>query len=65
MATIKQYFDYSTLSLAAYGIDLLPNTDISTKLKSAGMAQAQFDQFIADGWEVVDQSSDAKYGTHK
>ncbi|MGZ8271305.1 MAG: calcium-binding protein, partial [Methylophilus sp.] len=65
MTTMQQYFDYSQLSLTAYTENLqdgaLSATN-STFLTEAGLAQAQIDQLIASGWEVVDQSKDSLYG---
>jgi hypothetical protein len=64
MATTQQYLDYSTLSFAAYAESLKSNSTDSNAiaLKKAGMIQAQIDQLIADGWEVIDQSKDSLYG---
>jgi hypothetical protein len=61
MTTTQQYYDYSSLSFAAYATDLLTK-DIKTQYMDAGFAESQADEFIASGWEVVDQSSDALYG---
>lgn len=52
MGTIAQYSTYSQLSLAAYAEGL--NTgETETLLVKAGFAQAQANQFITDGWEVI------------
>jgi RTX calcium-binding nonapeptide repeat (4 copies) len=65
MTTMQQYFDYSQLSLTAYAIDLragaLSATSVN-RLTDAGLTATQIEQLIASGWEVVSQSSDAKYG---
>lgn len=64
MTTLQQYYDYSSLSLAAYAEVLVIGGNINeNSLIEADFTDKQFDQFIADGWEVVDQSSDAKYGS--
>lgn len=66
MATMQEYFDYSQLSMAAYSTELAKaGTSFLDALQhsSAGFADKQADQLIASGWEVVDQSSDALYGS--
>jgi hypothetical protein len=61
---IQQYLDYSSLSFASYGIDLMATGDNRlTLLNDAKMVQSQLDQLIASGWEVINQSSDIKYGS--
>ena len=62
MTTTQQYLDYSTLSFAAYGENLKENSKNTDALIGAKFAQPQIDKFIADGWEVVDQSKDSLYG---
>lgn len=63
MDTIQHYLDYSILSFASYGVGLSASGDNTAALKVAKMTQSQIDQFLADGWEVVNQSSDALYGS--
>ncbi|MDB5814738.1 MAG: hypothetical protein JWN23_1855 [Rhodocyclales bacterium] len=62
MATIQQYSDYSLLALASYAEALQAATTNTTQLLKAGFAQAELDAFQAEGWQVVNQSSDALYG---
>jgi hypothetical protein len=61
MATITQYSQYSQLSMAGYAQGL-GTSPLSGALQTADFTQVQADQFIADGWEVVMQSSDVLCG---
>jgi Ca2+-binding RTX toxin-like protein len=66
MTTIHQYFDYSQLAMAAYSTEINESTTTfqdALQHESAGFTQTQAQQLIASGWEVVDQSSDIKYGS--
>ena len=61
---MQQYFDYSQLSLTAYTEDLQTGVLSGTRtdrLHEAGLVDAQINQLIASGWEVVDQSKDTLY----
>lgn len=64
MTEINAYYDYSLLSMAAYALDLVGDAGLDKdSFISAGFMESQYNQFISDDWAVVNQSSDALYGS--
>lgn len=61
MEQIQLFYQYSQLSMAAYGNDLDSSPNINVPLVAAGFTVASAQELIDQHWEVVSQSEDAMY----
>ncbi len=62
MQTIQSFYQYRSLSMAAYGENFGAALDLVNSLKEAGFTTVSAQKFIADGWKVISQSEDSLYG---